>query len=205
MKNLFFLTVFTFNFWCVNAQEKPKERPIEERLLMKDPDEVLKQNLGNKGIAMLNRTNYLVMDNILFGVRHRWYIGDKLRLKVKGKEGKFASTLYSINDSSLIFNQYNDIMLRYEVDTVKIKDIKAIYVRRNVPFLTALSKLLPAYLVISLLGKSVKAIQTKSIYPYQDLATIEYVAYAGGIAGFFLSRQKFRITKNKPLKIFKPI
>ena len=203
MKIFTFILAFISIVQVVSAQEIPKERPLEERSLVKEPDEILKSRLGNQGKSLINKSNYLVMDNVLFGVRHRWYIGDKLKLKEKGRAKKFQGIIESITDSSLIFVEYNDIMLRYDVDTIQLKNIRTIFVRRSVPLLSALSKLLPAYTIVSLIGKSVKAVQTDSWYPYKDISTIEYVAYSGGVLGFMLSRQRFRINSYRPLKVIK--
>ena len=202
MKYLFVLFLLSIAKPVLFAQS---ERPIEERLLMKNPDDILKKTLGNQGKAMLNKTNFLVMDNIVFNKRFRWFVGDKIKLKERKRKNKFEGEIAFVTDSSLIFSTYNDIMLRYDVDTIQIKNIQKIYIKRRIPFISPLLKLLPPYLAIVFGIKAITAASAGNLDTFNDVSGLDKGLAISGVLGIILTNQNFRINRNRPLKIFKSI
>ncbi|MBK9510325.1 MAG: hypothetical protein IPP61_12750 [Cytophagaceae bacterium] len=121
MKNIFTILLISVLSLNVFAQEphKKKALPIEE---------LLEKNKPNAYKTIVEKGNFLVLDNFNTGRRKRFYEGDKLRFKTK--EGQiFQEDLLEITDSTFSVYQYSDLERKLYKYTFKPEEITKIYRR----------------------------------------------------------------------------
>lgn len=118
---------------CAFAQE----RPIEERLIQKTPEEIFLKRNPTQAKTFFKKQKYLVLDKGGAAKRLRFFIGDKFKFKLHSDNQKYVGEIAAISDSTFTFVVFNEITNRFEYQTFVVKDVKRVYVNRRVPFLTA--------------------------------------------------------------------
>lgn len=112
------MSVLSLNVFAQEPHKK-KALPIEE---------LLEKNKPNAYKTLVEKGNFLVLDNFNTGKRKRFYEGDKLRFKTK--EGQiFQEDLLEITDSTFSVYQYSDLERKLYKYTFKPEEITKIYRR----------------------------------------------------------------------------
>ncbi|MFN8430642.1 MAG: hypothetical protein U0V04_11740 [Spirosomataceae bacterium] len=105
----------------VSAQEPHKKRALQI-------EELLEKNNPNAYKTLVDKGNFLVLDNFRTGKRKRFYEGDKLRFKTK--EGQiFQEEILEISDSTFSVYQYSDLEKKLYKYTFNPSEIDQIFRR----------------------------------------------------------------------------
>ncbi len=127
-----FIFLFFLSFSCIAQQ------------ILSDKELFLRQNPQYQ--TMLNGDGrYLALDVYRWGgiTRHRYFVGDQLRFKLKGKPKRFNETIVAISDSSFTIARFNDILNENEYTEIKFPEIRKIRVYRRIPWVTQGAYMLP--------------------------------------------------------------
>jgi len=105
----------------------------------------LKQN-ENKRVFTTAGQRYLILDaSPLIGSfhRYRYFLGDRIRFRVKENSNHFNEEIYSVSDSSFTFLLVNEVARRMEGQEIELKNISRIKTSRRIPWVTEGAFLLP--------------------------------------------------------------
>ncbi len=112
--------------------------------VLSDKELFLKQN-PHYQTYLETEGRYLVLDVFRMGQirRHRFYAGDELVFKIRGKRRKIRENISAVSDSSFTFTQFNEILNEHIHTEIKLRDVRKIKVYRRIPWVTQGAYMLP--------------------------------------------------------------
>lgn len=157
--------------------------------------------------AVAPRQRYLALDaNPAFGAfsRYRYQVGQPFGFR-DTKGDKYRAPLYAVTDSSFSLSMNNEIMGRYEAVPFRFADVKTVFVKRRIPFVTEGAVMLPLAGIIYFLadfintgtdgGRGWFTASSRSLIPAGALIA------AGGMC-YKVSFPRYRVGKKHRLRAF---
>ncbi|MFN4144496.1 MAG: hypothetical protein ACK4GN_01640 [Runella sp.] len=88
---------------------------------------------------------FLALDVYRWGsvVRHRYYVGDELVFRQKGKRRKFREQIVAITDSSFSYSRYSEGLGEYVYTEVPLSSVRKVQISRRIPWVTQGAYMLP--------------------------------------------------------------
>lgn len=161
-------------------------------------EELLYKKDRNKALALFNKENFLVVENLRSNQRTRYYVGDLLRFKTK--DGfVFADDIYEVKDSSFVVTALNETTNRYEYVEIKLNEVTRIYKRPKRKVGIGWQTFSPfGYLVFEWAAWGVSPLQNNK-WPIAAALTVAQPLFTV-VSNQFRSR---KITENYRLRVFK--
>lgn len=196
LHRLLYLLVFA-QMGVLNAQE----RPIEERLLQKSPEEILQKRNPALAKTILNKQKYLALDKPGKNKRIRFFMGDEIRFKLKQDSRRYRGEIASITDSTFSFVVHNEVTNRFEYQHFKVADVHSVLIIHRIPFVSSATRLSP----LAGLGlASLDIINSWGIdkgWHKSGVAKTSAGLIAFGGIGRLLERRNYRIKGYKRLRV----
>ena len=153
------------------------------------------------------RQRYLALDaNPTLGAfyRYRYQVGQSFAFRdIKGD--KYRAPVYAVTDSLFSLSMNNEVMGRYEAVPFRFADVKTVFVKRRIPFVTEGAVMLPLAGIIYFLADFINTGQdggrgwftasSRSLIPAGALVA------AGGVC-YKVSFPRYRVGKKHRLRAF---
>lgn len=170
-------------------------------------EELFLKQYNNKRVFTKAGERYLALDAkpLLGGYhRYRFFPGDKIRFRMKGRRTRFVEEIYTITDSSFTFSFVNEAAGVMETTEVQLSDIRRIKTYRRIPWVTEAAPLLPVagltYLAADFFNKGLDG---KNFTTDMNTILVSGAFIAGGFVCYKLSFPAFKINGHNRIKVLK--
>lgn len=155
----------------------------------------------------VGRTRYLAIDHIgLLGKFRRYRIapGETIAFRNWSEGQKYRYPLMSVSDTAFTIAFQNELYDQAQPLSFPLRDVRTVYLHKQIPFVNQAAYLLPAAAVVFLVADFVNPRtpdgQGRFIFDPKALVPAAFLAVGGGIC-YKLSNRKYRINGRNRLKV----